>query len=196
MQGRDETTHVQLSGLIFLAVALFLLYGCESEDPGASDAASASRRDTQWRQAVTASRPSVAAARTESANRHIAVPVSINGGPTMAFLVDTGAPRTTMFIPGELLNVPAISQRFKSADQTMQGVGGAASAYRMRADSFAVGQTKVAPFEYIVMADRQDLLRGMTTPYGPVAGVLGNDYLSQYRVTIDYQEQKVWLENR
>jgi len=188
------------SGLMSIVIVLFGINGCEADQNGAVDAATPIASS---RQEVAISRPTLLTKTTSAHgggssgwNQHIAVPVSIDGGPALAFIVDTGSARTTMFVPSELLALPGVAARFKAGDQTMQGVGGAEVGYRKTVRSFGVGQARVGPFEYVVMADRQYLLSGMNNAFGPVAGILGNDYMAHFRVTIDYRAGKMWLEER
>jgi hypothetical protein len=129
---------------------------------------------------------------------HIAIPVSLNGGPPRAFILDTGAPVTTVLISEELLSVPAVAKRLTAARPArIRGISGAtAMAYETSAKSIAVGSYRVSHFPYVLMSAERDLGELGGTPYGPVVGILGNDFLSQYRVTVDYRASTVSLEER
>lgn len=129
---------------------------------------------------------------------HVAVPVSLNDGPPRAFILDTGAPVTTVLISKRLLELAGVTQKLSGAPPTqIQGISGESmAAYRATARSIAVGLTRVAPFPYVLMSSDRNLSDLGQTPYGPVVGILGNDFLSRYRVTVDYQRGTVTLEDR
>src|SRR5262249_37805081 len=124
---------------------------------------------------------------------HVAVPVSLNDGPPRAFILDTGAPVTTVLISKRLFDSALVAQKLEEAAPTrVQGISGASStAYRATARSIAVGTTRVESFSYVLMSSERDLADLGDTPYGPVVGILGNDFLSRYRVTLDYRNQTV-----
>ena len=193
-------------GIPFCLLLASALAGCETSAPQnlttlrrptADQALLASYTQTPSRVAspkthvVTFVRPSQAAS-------HIAVPVSLNDGPPRAFILDTGAPVTTVLISKQLLKLASVAQRLDAATPTrIQGISGdAATAYRTTAKSIAVGPTRVAPFPYVLMSADRNLSDLGQTPYGPVVGILGNDFLSRYRVTVDYQRRTVTLEDR
>lgn len=146
---------------------------------------------------VTFTRPGEGPGRP-AGSAHIAVPVSLNGGPPRAFLLDTGAPVTTVLVSREVLDTAAVSRKLERADAVhLQGISGAkVTAYRATARSIAVGSTRTGPFPYVVMAAERDLGDLGDTPYGPVVGILGNDFLARYRVTVDFAGRTVSLEAR
>lgn len=129
---------------------------------------------------------------------HLAVPVSLNGGPPRAFVLDTGAPVTTILISKRLFDSALVAQKLNGAQPVrVRGISGAtATAYRVTAKSIAVGDLSVVPFTYVLLSSERDLADLGDTPYGPVVGILGNDFLSRYRVTVDYRNHVVSLEER
>ena len=130
-------------GIPFCLLLASALAGCETSAPQnlttlrrptADQALLASYTQTPSRVAspkthvVTFVRPSQAAS-------HIAVPVSLNDGPPRAFILDTGAPVTTVLISKQLLKLASVAQRLDAATPTrIQGISGdAATAYGITA---------------------------------------------------------------
>src|SRR5205809_5871005 len=133
-------TRMLIWGDLMLVFGMVLVTGCES-----GDAPGAGWEKTSHANTILFSRPTTG--RAGAWSNHIAVPVSIDGGPTMAFLVDTGSPVTTLLMPLEFLSVPSVAARFKQPGQTtVQTLGGSTAAYRVQAASVTVGTARVAPF--------------------------------------------------
>jgi hypothetical protein len=109
------------------------------------------------------------------------VPVMVNGEGPFKFLLDTGT-TSSMIDPGleRELRAPAMG------DATVGTMSGARHDFRVRLDAVSVGDAEVAGLG--VLVDRLDTARAMAPG---VRGVLGEDFLRQFDIFIDYE--KHWL---
>lgn len=112
----------------------------------------------------------------------ILVSARINGGEPVTLILDTGADRT-MVAPQALwrLGISSYAGRHR-----VKGVGGIVEADVVRVDMVEVGEAKAGPL--LVIAHDADLKQA--------DGLLGRDFLDQFKVTIDAKESVVILEPR
>jgi predicted aspartyl protease len=105
--------------------------------------------------------------------RSIMVTAKINGRAPVQLMLDTGASRTTIS-PAALIGL-GVSYRDAPRVQ-FRGVTGSASAYLVSLESVEVGGARVGPLRVI----SHDAQLG-----GGAVGLLGQDFLNHFRVTID-----------
>lgn len=129
---------------------------------------------------------------------HIVVPVRLNDGRAHAFLLDTGAQATTVVVPKELVQLPSVRLKVRDRPSVLvQGVGGQRlPAWRLTSDTLSVGNARRDRMDYLLLPlpSRGPGLGDST--YGPIMGVLGNDFLSKFLLTIDYDRSVVILTER
>lgn len=116
----------------------------------------------------------------------IVLDVAVNGTPTK-FILDTGA-------SGILLSAKAAKALELDKESTgwTSTIRGGATLSRVRVDSLAVGDLVRSGCVCLVME-----MSHITALAGEdVAGVLGQDFLSQYKVTINYRQERVSFEWR
>jgi predicted aspartyl protease len=108
-----------------------------------------------------------------SPGRRIMVEALINGQGPVGLLLDTGAD-ATVITPDALI---ALRVSYRHAQQVpLRGIGGTATGYLVVLESLEVGGARVAPMR-VVSHDAE---------FEPgVAGLLGRDFLSHFRVSID-----------
>lgn len=109
---------------------------------------------------------------------HVLVPVSINGGDPLVFVLDTGAGKT--FI------TPAAAEKLGLAEvpgegASTMGVHGKTVNPEVKIQSLAVGEVRVADMQAIVL-DLDHITRGNWH----ADGVLGMDFLRQFDVRLDF----------
>jgi predicted aspartyl protease len=108
----------------------------------------------------------------------ILVPVFVNGRRPFQFVLDTGASRTTLsFDLARKLGIVAIG------DRSGTGAGGQVRMLSATVDSLTVGKTS--------RSDAPVSVGGFLGNFSSVVGtkldgIVGNDFLSQFEVTIDY----------
>lgn len=112
--------------------------------------------------------------------REIVVEARLNGGTSVRLLLDTGAQRTVIN-PRVLVAAGVVL----SAGQAMQmkGATGTASVRSVQVDSVEVGQARVGKLTVISHDIEHD----------GVDGLLGRDFLDQFKVSIDNQAGLVTL---
>lgn len=103
----------------------------------------------------------------------IIVEVTINGGTGAVLLLDTGADRT--LIAPHVLEAAGISLDGGTAAGRMQGVTGSADVRGVQISSLEVGEARYGPL-LVIAHDMEQ---------AGVDGLLGRDFLEQFRVTID-----------
>lgn len=133
--------------------------------------------------------------RSESHN-HIVVSVSIEGHGPRALLLDTGAEHTAILIPQRKTKDPEWRERLRRARLVnFVGAGsGLQVAYQMKPVRVRVEQLSVPrPVHYFVVPVEGEADQLGMSDQGPVSGILGNDVLSQFRVTIDFDRRLVEL---
>jgi predicted aspartyl protease len=114
----------------------------------------------------------------------IVVSAQING-VAKDFIFDTGATRTT--ISNNLIKELGIKEVEKIK---ARGMGGEVDASIVRIDSISLGNIVLRDFSCGVTD--MDNIRNLIG--GDISGVLGYDFLSQFRVTIDYQAKQLTLD--
>jgi len=105
--------------------------------------------------------------------RSIMVTATINGRAPVQLILDTGAARTTIS-PAALVG---LGVTYRDAPKVeIRGVTGTASAYLVGLESLEVGEARVSPLA--VLSHDPQMGRGSQ-------GLLGQDFLNHFRVTID-----------
>lgn len=113
----------------------------------------------------------------------ILVGVKINGGGPVTLILDTGADRT-LIAPLTLLRLGISTRNTPRAE--LRGVTGRSEAEVVRVTSIEVGEAKAGPL--FVVAHDADLKEA--------EGLLGRDFLDNFKVTIDSKEGVVTLAPR
>ena len=107
----------------------------------------------------------------------------VNGMGSMKFILDTGADLT--LIPRSLVQQLGISLD-NSIAIPITGIGGTIVEPLVKIDSLTVGEAEVRNLD--VLVNEEASLSGQ--------GLLGGDFLGQFRVGIDYTENQLILERR
>lgn len=111
----------------------------------------------------------------------ILVKATINGGPGAVLLLDTGADRT--MIAPHVLEAAGVPLSSATTAGRVQGVAGSADVQGVQVSSLEVGDARYGPL--LVIAHDMD--------QAGVDGLLGRDFLEQFKVTIDSAEGVVTL---
>lgn len=112
----------------------------------------------------------------------ILVEATINGDTDAVLLLDTGADRT--LIAPRVLEAAGISLESGATAGRIQGVTGSATVQGVQVSSIEVGQARYGPL--MVLAHDVD--------QPGVDGLLGRDFLEQFKVTIDTADGVVTLD--
>lgn len=112
----------------------------------------------------------------------ILVEATINGDTGAVLLLDTGADRT--LIAPRVLEAAGISLESGTAAGRIQGVTGSATVQGVQVSSIEVGEARYGPL--LVIAHDMD--------QPGVDGLLGRDFLEQFKVTIDTADGVVSLD--
>jgi predicted aspartyl protease len=115
--------------------------------------------------------------------REILVDVRLNGSTAVKLLLDTGAQRTVIN-PRALVAAGVALQTGRAVQ--MKGATGTASVNTVQVDSVEVGEARVATL--VVISHDID--------HDDVDGLLGRDFLDQFKVSIDNREGLVTLNPR
>jgi predicted aspartyl protease len=108
----------------------------------------------------------------------ISLPVFVNGRGPFPFFLDTGASRTTLsFALARKLGIIAIGNRSGT------GAGGRIKMFSATVDSLAVGKASISDAAVSVGDFLSDFGSVIDTKF---YGIIGNDFLSRFEVTIDY----------
>ena len=110
---------------------------------------------------------------TYTPGRKIIVDAKINGDTSTRLLLDTGADRT-LISPRVLVSAGASLTRGTIAGR-LQGVASTTEVQAVEIESLAVGEARVGPM-YVVSHDLEQ---------SGIDGLLGRDFLDQFKVTID-----------
>jgi hypothetical protein len=129
---------------------------------------------------------------------HIVVAVRLGDSKPHAFLLDTGAPSTTVLMPREVLSIDAVARSLSDNSIVfVQGLTGTdLPAYRVATPSVTVGRARVSNLTYLMVPMPANSPSLGDSAYGPIMGVLGNDFLSKFTVTIDYDRSVISLTPR
>ena len=118
----------------------------------------------------------------------IVVPVSIDGGPEVPFVLDTGATLTCVDRAfADSLGLPARP----GVRGTGAGVGGAGSVGIVRADSFRVGDATA--YDLTLCTIDLAAIEGVGIE---AEGLVGLNFLTSFRVGLDFETQTLTLEPR
>ncbi len=124
----------------------------------------------------------------EFQNNHIFVPVTISGTRKVYMLLDSGA-------GASIINKKIADEIIFDSIGTMPaiGVSGTARTKLIRTDSMQIGDLKL----YKQIAGSMDLQNIMRRKINKVefGGILGNDFLSQFPILIDYQKKELTIYN-
>jgi predicted aspartyl protease len=108
----------------------------------------------------------------------INLPVFVNGRGPFQFFLDTGASRTTLsFALARKLGIVAIG------DRSGTGAGGRIKMLSATVDSLALGKASISDAAVSVGDFLGNFDSAIDTKF---YGIIGNDFLSRYEVTIDY----------
>jgi len=108
---------------------------------------------------------------------------TVNGRDTIKFILDTGAELT--LIPRSMVQQLAISLD-SSIATLVTGIGGTIIAPLVKIDSLKVGEAEVINIDGLIIENA--LLTGQ--------GLLGGNFLSKFRVDIDYAKNQLILERK
>jgi predicted aspartyl protease len=115
----------------------------------------------------------------------VLVPAFVNGRGPHTFVLDTGASATVL--SPELATALGIET---TAAEPMTGAGGMLQATTGRIGSLTVGNAALQDVAVMVADFLAELGRVIGTP---LDGVLGYNFLRQFRVTLDYPASTLWL---
>lgn len=115
----------------------------------------------------------------------VLVPAFVNGRGPHTFVLDTGA-SATVLSPG----LAAALGIETTAAEPMTGAGGMLQATTGRIGSLTVGSAALQDVAVMVADFLAELGRVIGTP---LDGVLGYNFLRQFRVTLDYPASTLWL---
>ncbi|MBK7857076.1 MAG: clan AA aspartic protease [Archangiaceae bacterium] len=113
----------------------------------------------------------------------IVLPVKVNGRGRLRFLLDTGASHTCV--------APQLVKALKletSGNATALGAGGTLSLALTRIESLRIGAAEVRDL-VVAVVDVEHVAKVLTH----IDGVVGNDFLGQFVVTLDYRKRTVTL---
>lgn len=115
----------------------------------------------------------------------VLVPAFVNGRGPYEFVLDTGASATVL--SPELASVLRLET---TAAEPMTGAGGMLQATLGRVGSLTVGNAALQDVAVMVAGFLGELGRVVGTP---LDGILGYNFLRQFRVTLDYPSGTLWL---
>jgi predicted aspartyl protease len=118
-------------------------------------------------------------------NYMIVVPVTINGSGPYDFLVDTGS--TNSMVDQRLAGELALR---REGETTVIGFSGSMAVVLVHADSLSIAGAPVASKNFLLST----YVKVPSLP-SEVRGVLGEDYLQNFDVLIDYRRQVIQLES-
>jgi len=123
----------------------------------------------------------------------ITVETMVNGKGPFNFVVDTGASHSA--IANQTAQKIGISlQETGCCESTRgrnaQGAGGAVAARTTTVDSIRVGDTEVKDVEVAII----DLTSLSTALQQTLDGIIGKNFMKDYRVIIDYPKQEIYFE--
>ncbi|RJR31939.1 MAG: PDZ domain-containing protein [Candidatus Latescibacterota bacterium] len=115
------------------------------------------------------------------------VPVTLDGARTGSFLLDTGA--SSSIVQGAYARETGVSAGRRGLEIALRGAGGEERAELFRFDTLSIGGVAIT----------EPVLAVATGPRGLAAienvdGLVGNDVLERFTVTLDYRAQRVLLE--
>ena len=116
----------------------------------------------------------------------VVVPVSINGGPERPFVLDTGATLTCLDRAlADSLGLPARP----GVRGTGAGIGGAGAVGIVRADSFRVGEA--VAYDLTICTLDLSAIEGVGLD---ADGLVGLNFLTSFRVGLDFETQTLTLD--
>jgi predicted aspartyl protease len=113
------------------------------------------------------------------------LPVSIDGMEG-AFLLDTGA--NSSLIMGSFAEKTGLATGRRTLTTAIRGAGGDERAVLCRFDSLRIGRTTLAKPVLLITSSAQGI-----SALESVNGIIGNDILERFMVTLDYGRQRVLL---
>jgi len=120
---------------------------------------------------------------TTSPRWNAIIPVFLNGKGPFNFLVDTGAERT-------LVSSAIARPNGQARAAVTAGIGGTQQVAIADLDTLAIGRLTIRKLAVSV-----GTFNFSDPKLGPVYGLLGQDILSNFRVTLDYPKRKLILED-
>jgi predicted aspartyl protease len=115
------------------------------------------------------------------------LPVAIDGKYRGTFLLDTGA--NSSVIQGSFAKKNGLTEGRRTVEIAVRGAGGAEEASLCRLDSLAIGGVTLRSPVLAIVSGTKGL-----SALEAVDGVIGNDVLERFTVTLDYKKQQVYLE--
>ncbi len=124
----------------------------------------------------------------EFQNGHIFLPVKLNGTKKVYMLLDSGASASILHLP-EIAGMGLDSIGIMPA----MGLSGSSQTQLVRVDSLQIGNLTI----YNQIAGSLDLKQLVKTNINkvPFGGILGNDFLSQFPVLINYPKKEITIYN-
>jgi predicted aspartyl protease len=114
------------------------------------------------------------------------LPCSLDGRFGGTFLIDTGA--SNSLLQKRFTDEHGITGEHRNAEISIIGAGGEDSASLAVFDSFKIGEFVIEDPVFAVSSSE----RGIGAFTG-ISGIVGNDILSRFSVTLDYGNQKIYL---
>jgi hypothetical protein len=155
---------------IFIAATDMLLAGCGT---------SAANRPQQRR----AGEPPI---RIQVWNHHLYVPVRVNGGRPLSFLLDTGAGVPVTIIDSGIARSLALQP---ITTKKARAIGGSVRLVLTRPATLTIGTTTLPKLSFAELPLGQQ----QAAERHPVAGILGYDFLRRFTIDIDYHNNLLIL---
>lgn len=115
------------------------------------------------------------------------LPVRLDGKRSGSFILDTGA--RSSLVRGAFLGADSLSDSILTVEIALRGAGGQEPAKLRRLDTLAIGTIFLVEPVIAVSSSARGL-----SALQSIDGLLGNDILERFTVTLDYGRQKVLLE--
>src|SRR5262245_56697933 len=116
--------------------------------------------------------------------KHMAINIKVNGKGPYRMVFDTGAPMN--LINNKLANEAGLIDKKNQPPFALFGAGGVAKIKMLE-----VGDVKVENMQATIMD--HPYIDAMSQAFGPVYGIVGFPFFARYKMTIDYQAQKLTL---
>jgi len=116
--------------------------------------------------------------------KHMAINIKVNGKGPYRMVFDTGAP--VILINNKLANEAGLIDKKNQPPFALFGAGGMAKIKMLE-----VGDVKVENLQATIMD--HPYIDAMSQAFGPVYGIVGFPFFARYKMTIDYQAQKLTL---
>lgn len=111
----------------------------------------------------------------------------LDGQHSGIFLIDTGAGNS--LLQKEFSEESGLMENRRMVEISIMGAGGEESAYLSRFDSFEIGGFTIENPLFALSTTRQGI-----GAFTGISGIIGNDILQRFTVTLDYRNQRIGLE--